>query len=57
MVNELKTTEIGALHRLEDATTLKEAMEAALTYWRPSIPHTEHRLAIAEKLNKEIEDA
>jgi len=56
MVDELNTTEVHARECLEGATTVKEKVEAALTYWRPSIPHTDKRLAIAEKLDKEIED-
>jgi hypothetical protein len=57
MVNELKSTEVNAMRRMEKANTLHEKMEAALTYWRPSIPHADKREAIASKLDKEISDA
>jgi peptidoglycan LD-endopeptidase CwlK len=56
LVNELATTEHGTLNKLNKATTLPEKMKAALTFWRPGIPHEDKRLAIAEKLNKEIKD-
>jgi peptidoglycan L-alanyl-D-glutamate endopeptidase CwlK len=57
LVNELKSTEVGAQRKVEAAATLKDKMQAALSYWRPSIPHEDRRLAIAEKLDKEIKDA
>ena len=56
LINELKTTEVGAHRKVEAATTLKDKMEAALSYWRPGKPHEDKRLAIAEKLDKEISD-
>jgi hypothetical protein len=57
LVNELKSTEKGAQRKVAEAATLKDKMQAALTYWRPSVPHEDKRLAIAEKLDKEIIDA
>jgi peptidoglycan L-alanyl-D-glutamate endopeptidase CwlK len=56
LVNELKSTEVGAQRKVEAATTLKDKMKGALTYWRPGVPHEDKRLAIAQKLDKEIED-
>lgn len=50
---ELNTTEKGAAKRLKLATTIKDAVAAALTFWRPSIPHADKRLAIAQKLDQE----
>jgi hypothetical protein len=48
---ELKTTERRAGTLLKNATSLEEAVAAAITFWRPSIPHADKRLAIARKLN------
>jgi hypothetical protein len=47
---ELKNTERRAGILLHAAITLEEAMAAAVAYWRPSVPHTDKRLAIARKL-------
>jgi hypothetical protein len=57
LVNELATTEVGAHAKVSRAKTLKDKMQAALTYWRPGTPHEDKRLAIAQKLDKEIADA
>ena len=48
--HELCTTERKAGALLRASTTLEEAMAAAIQIWRPSIPHTDRRLAIARKL-------
>lgn len=49
--HELATTEVGPAKLLKNASTIEDAAEAALTFWRPSIPHTDQRLAIARKLS------
>jgi hypothetical protein len=48
--HELHTTERRAAALLRASTTIEEAMDACIQIWRPSIPHTEKRLAIARKL-------
>ncbi len=50
LVSELNTSELFARNKVMAAETLPEKMAAALTYWRPSIPHADRRLAIAQKL-------
>jgi hypothetical protein len=50
MEYELGTTERKAANALRKATTIEEANDAAITFWRPSIPHKDKRLAIARKL-------
>jgi peptidoglycan hydrolase-like protein with peptidoglycan-binding domain len=47
---EMRTTERRAGTALRTAATIEEAVAAAITYWRPSIPHADKRLAIAQKL-------
>jgi peptidoglycan hydrolase-like protein with peptidoglycan-binding domain len=47
---ELATTERRAGALLRAATTIEDAIAACIKIWRPSIPHTEKRLAIARKL-------
>lgn len=54
---ELRTTEKSAAKKLQSAMTLKDAVSAALTFWRPSIPHADKRQAIAEMLNQEVSHA
>lgn len=51
---ELNTTERGPAKKLKAATTLRDAVAAAITFWRPSIPHADKRQAIAEVLNQEV---
>lgn len=53
-LHELKTTEKKAATRLTLAQTIDEAVAAAITYWRPSIPHADKRLAIAKRLEQKI---
>jgi hypothetical protein len=48
--HELATTERRAAAQLRAATTIEDAIAACIKIWRPSIPHTEKRLAIARKL-------
>jgi hypothetical protein len=48
--HELHTTERRAGVLLRSAETIEEAIAACIKIWRPSIPHTEKRLAIARKL-------
>jgi hypothetical protein len=48
--HELATTERRAAALLRAASTREEAIEACIKIWRPSIPHTDKRLAIARKL-------
>jgi hypothetical protein len=48
--HELSTLEKKAGARLRVAETIEEANEAAISYWRPGIPHTNERLKIAKKL-------
>jgi hypothetical protein len=48
--HELATTERRAAALLRAATTIEDAIDACIKIWRPSIPHTERRLAIARKL-------
>lgn len=47
---ELLTTERRAANKLREAKTIEEAVEAAIGVWRPSIPHADKRLAIAQSL-------
>jgi hypothetical protein len=44
------TTEKRAARALVAAKTIEEANEAAISYWRPGIPHSNERLKIARKL-------
>jgi hypothetical protein len=44
------TTEKRAARALVAAKTIEEANEAAISYWRPGIPHANERLKIARKL-------
>jgi hypothetical protein len=48
--HELATTERRAAALLRASTTIEDAINACIKIWRPSIPHTERRLAIARKL-------
>jgi hypothetical protein len=50
LVHELNTTEKKAGAGLKAATTIEEAMTAAILVWRPSVPHADRRLAIARRL-------
>jgi peptidoglycan L-alanyl-D-glutamate endopeptidase CwlK len=50
--HELHTTERRAAKRLAAAQNLKDAVTAALSYWRPSIPHADKRQAIAAHLEE-----
>lgn len=54
--HELRTSERKTGVELAQADTVAEAVEAAIRYWRPGIPHANKRLAIAERLDKEIGD-
>jgi hypothetical protein len=47
---ELHNTERKAGILLKECETIEEAMAACIKIWRPSIPHTDKRLAIARKL-------
>jgi hypothetical protein len=47
---ELRNTEKKAAKELRAATTLKDAMTAAIKVWRPGTPHAAKRLEIATKL-------
>jgi hypothetical protein len=48
--HELHTTERRAGVLLRAAQNIEEAIAACIQVWRPSIPHTDKRLAIARKL-------
>jgi hypothetical protein len=48
--HELNTTERRAGALLKAAETIEDAIAACIKIWRPSIPHTDKRLAIARKL-------
>jgi hypothetical protein len=48
--HELHTTERKAGVLLRAATTIEEAVAAAIQVWRPSVPHADRRLAIARSL-------
>jgi hypothetical protein len=48
--SELWTTEKKAGQELLKTETLEDAVNAAITAWRPGIPHADKRLAIAKKL-------
>lgn len=48
--HELHTTERRAGVLLRACQNIEEAVAACIKIWRPSIPHTEKRLAIARKL-------
>lgn len=48
--HELFVLEKKAGARLRAAKTLEEANTAAISYWRPGIPHANERLKIAKKL-------
>lgn len=56
LTNELSSTEAGVRTNVETATTLQDKMAEAIKFWRPSIPHADRRLKIAERLDKEISD-
>jgi hypothetical protein len=47
---ELHNTERRAGILLKEASTIEDAIDACIKIWRPSIPHTDKRLAIARKL-------
>lgn len=47
--HELNSSEKKAAKALRAATTIEEANDAAILYWRPSVPHAAKRLAIAKK--------
>ena len=53
---ELRWNERATGKKLLEVDDLKEAMTAAIGYWRPGVPHADKRLAIAEKLEKEFSD-
>jgi peptidoglycan L-alanyl-D-glutamate endopeptidase CwlK len=60
MDHELRSTEARTAKELQTETTIEGAMPTALSYWRPSIPHTDKRIAIANALEaqtKETSDA
>jgi hypothetical protein len=48
--HELHTTERKAGVALRAATTIEDAVTAAIQVWRPSVPHADRRLAIARTL-------
>ena len=50
MARELKTTEKRADAALRAAGTAEEANAAAISYWRPGVPHADKRLAILRTL-------
>lgn len=52
--HELSTTERRAGVSLRAATTLEDAVSAAIGIWRPSIPHADMRLAVAKKLSDKM---
>lgn len=56
-LQELRTTEKRAHAALMAAKTIEDANEAAISYWRPSVPHAEKRLAIAKTLYAKLTDA
>lgn len=47
---ELLITERKAAAKLRAAETLEDAVNAAIGIWRPSIPHADKRLAVAQRL-------
>ena len=57
MDDELKSSERFTGNKLREAQTLDDATEAALGYWRPSVPHQDKRVAIAEKLEEKYHAA
>jgi hypothetical protein len=50
ILHELKTTETGAARKFANAQTVEQAVDAALAYERPSIPHRDRRIAEAHQI-------